>query len=231
MHPMSEVPITIEEVVTSNGSARTEEMRVRGDRLIAAVQALLREAAVRKITVKDRNGRTLLEFPLYAGFAGALLLGSWTALALIAAWFAEVSILIERDADMDAEGGTALGEAAGRAFGSVRSGAERATRAAGALAAQAADAVERMSAPRESAEPVIIEGEIVPVEQIAAEEAAEVEAGLVEAEMEAAEAAAVDAAEAEVAAAPRRCLALTKSGEQCKRTALPGSDYCSTHQA
>src|SRR5690606_6377291 len=35
---------------------------------------------------------------------------------------------------------------------------------------------------------------------------------------------------AETAAEPRQCAALTKSGTRCKRTAIAGSDYCSTHQ-
>jgi hypothetical protein len=64
---------------------------------VKTVQSLLREAVVRKITVKDRNGRTLIEIPLYAGAAGVFFLGWWSALLLIAAWFTEVSILIERE--------------------------------------------------------------------------------------------------------------------------------------
>jgi hypothetical protein len=64
--------------------------------LIKTVQSLLREAVVRKITVKDRNGRTLLEIPLYAGAMGVVLLGWWSALLLVAAWFTEVSIFVER---------------------------------------------------------------------------------------------------------------------------------------
>ena len=38
-------------------------------------------------------------------------------------------------------------------------------------------------------------------------------------------------AAAEAAVEPRRCAALTKSGERCKRNAVAGSDYCSTHQS
>jgi hypothetical protein len=75
----------------------SEELSVAGDQLVKTVQSLLREAVVRKITVKDRNGRTLIEIPLYAGAAGVFFLGWWSALLLIAAWFTEVSILIERE--------------------------------------------------------------------------------------------------------------------------------------
>jgi hypothetical protein len=84
---------------TQNGRKNrwSEELSVAGDQLVKTVQSLLREAVVRTITVKDRNGRTLIEIPLYAGAAGVLFLGWWSALLLIAAWFTEVSILIERE--------------------------------------------------------------------------------------------------------------------------------------
>lgn len=36
--------------------------------------------------------------------------------------------------------------------------------------------------------------------------------------------------EAEAEPEPQQCAALTKSGERCKRTALPGSEYCPTHR-
>ena len=107
----------------------TERISVAGSDLIKTVQSLLREAAVRKITIQDKTGRTLIEIPLYAGVLGVLFVGSWTVLALIAAWFAEVSILIERDTDADAEP-TVVGEAVERAAG----GAAEAARSAAATA-------------------------------------------------------------------------------------------------
>ncbi|MFO7681127.1 MAG: BMC domain-containing protein [Chloroflexota bacterium] len=36
--------------------------------------------------------------------------------------------------------------------------------------------------------------------------------------------------EAEAELEPQQCAALTKSGERCKRTAVPGSEYCPTHR-
>jgi hypothetical protein len=82
-----------------DGSGRkwTEEVTVASDQVVGKVQELLKEAAVRKITIKDDNGKKLLSIPLYAGVAGLLVFGPWSALALIAAWFAKVSILIERE--------------------------------------------------------------------------------------------------------------------------------------
>ena len=40
----------------------------------------------------------MLTIPMYAGIASLLVFGSWNAVALIAAWVAKFSIVIERDA-------------------------------------------------------------------------------------------------------------------------------------
>lgn len=195
---------TFEEELKQDARTATEQMSVAGSELIKTIQSLLREAAVRKITVQDKNGRTLVEFPLYAGVIGAFFVGSWTVLALIAAWFAEVSILIERDVASDGEP-SAAAEAVERAAGSVSSAASNlgatigsaigsAAHAAGEMARRAADSLEGRMADGEKAAEAIIQ---------AAEEAA---------------------------AEPARCIATTKSGTRCKRTALAGSEYCSTHK-
>jgi hypothetical protein len=195
----------------------TERISVAGGDLIKTVQALLREAAVRKITVQDKNGRTLIEIPLYAGIVGALLVGSWTVLALIAAWFAEVSILIERDVDSDADFGgepSVVGEKVERAATNVteavRSAASEAKSGLGAALGSAAHVAGDLA--RRAADS--LEGRMGHEDMAKAEEAAE----------------AIKAAAAEAAAEPNQCIALTKSGTRCKRTAMAGSEYCSTHQ-
>lgn len=208
---MTEQSIPVEEMKAAEGETFTDTISVRGDQLVKTVQALLREAAVRKITVIDKNGRTLVEFPLYAGIIGAFVIGSWTVLALIAAWFAEVSILIERDLESDSDEPTVLGEAAERAMSgvssTVSSTGENLTILVGDLARNASDLVRRAA---DSIEARMVE--LTP-----------------DAEPEA-PAPAKAAPVVETAVEPQQCVALTKSGARCKRTALAGSDYCSTHQ-
>lgn len=209
----------------------TERISVAGSDLIKTVQALLREAAVRKITVQDKNGRTLIEFPLYAGIVGAFFVGSWTVLALIAAWFAEVSILIERDPQSDgcpSVVGEAVERAVGGASESARSATESARSAAasaksglGAAIGGAAHAASDLA--RKAADS--LEGRMgreVPGDEIIGDE-------IIARAEEAAEAIKAAAAEA-TAAEPHQCAALTKSGTRCKRHAVAGSDFCSTHQ-
>jgi Domain of unknown function (DUF4342)/Helix-hairpin-helix domain len=96
---MSEESIPIdEEFVSQNGNGYKkweEQIHVTGDELVGKVQELIKEAAVRKITVKDESGKTLISIPLWSGIAGLLVFGAWSALALIAAWAANLSIIIE----------------------------------------------------------------------------------------------------------------------------------------
>ena len=76
----------------------TEQITVRGGDLGETLGRLAKEATVRKITVKSESGKTLLEIPLVLGVAGALIVGPWTAVLLVAAWLTRVSILIEYEA-------------------------------------------------------------------------------------------------------------------------------------
>ena len=101
----------------TTGQRWTEELSVRGSDLQGTLGRLGREAAVRKITLKNASGRTLAEFPLVLGAAGMLILGPWTAAVLVAAWLGRVSILIEYEeapATMD-EAMQALGGKADKA--------------------------------------------------------------------------------------------------------------------
>ncbi len=101
----------------------------------------------------------MLEIPLYAGVLGVAVLGYWSVLALIAAWFTEVSILIvregtpdeppvsDKEAAADKKAATeadavSVNEMAGKAGTALSDVIARASKAASELAARAADAVE-----------------------------------------------------------------------------------------
>jgi hypothetical protein len=100
---MNEEHIDVEEEATSEESKKEkktweEQIHVDSDEIVGKVQELIKEATVRKITIKDEKGKTLLSIPLYAGFASLVIFGPWNALALLAAWVAKFSIIIEREA-------------------------------------------------------------------------------------------------------------------------------------
>lgn len=78
------------------GADWTEEFVVAGEELVETVRELIHEANVRRIIVKNKEKRVLLEIPLVLGVAGIALFHVYSALALIAALVADCTITVER---------------------------------------------------------------------------------------------------------------------------------------
>lgn len=78
---------------------RREEHRVSGDRVISKLKELIHEGNVRHVVIKNEEGRTLIEFPVTVGVAGAVLLPVWAAVGAIAAIVSNCSIEVEREPD------------------------------------------------------------------------------------------------------------------------------------
>ena len=76
-----------------------DEIKVTGEKLKDKLKELVHEGNVRRVIVRNADGRTLLDFPLTAGLAGALLLPFWAAVAGIVALAKEFTIVVERDPD------------------------------------------------------------------------------------------------------------------------------------
>jgi len=74
-----------------------EEIKVTGGKLKSKLKELIREGNVRRIVIKNAKGRTLLDVPLTAGVAGAVLLPFWVAVGSIAALASDYTIELERD--------------------------------------------------------------------------------------------------------------------------------------
>jgi len=83
----------------SDRTTRTEEITINGDQLISTVKSLVRQGNIRRITIRNRDGKTLIEIPLTLGVVGALLLPTLAALGAIAALVTECDIVIERVED------------------------------------------------------------------------------------------------------------------------------------
>jgi hypothetical protein len=107
MSEAEEIKVEEEDVEGTNGKKEekitTEELVVKGEEVVESVKKLIKEAGVRRIVIKYKDGRTILEIPLVLGLAGIALLPVWSALALIAALVTECSILVER-AEKESEG-------------------------------------------------------------------------------------------------------------------------------
>lgn len=73
-----------------------DEIKVTSDKLKETLRRALHEGNVRRVIVRNAEGRTLLDMPLTAGIAGALLLPFWAAVTGIVALAKEFTIVIER---------------------------------------------------------------------------------------------------------------------------------------
>ena len=76
---------------------KTEEFKVNGEDLLKKVKALIAEGNVRRISVKNKEGKTVVELPLTIGVVGAALAPILAAVGAIAALVTECTIVVERE--------------------------------------------------------------------------------------------------------------------------------------
>lgn len=76
---------------------RTEEFKVNGEDLLKKVKAIINEGNVRRISVKNKENKTIVELPLTLGVVGAALVPPLAALGAIAALVTECTIVVERE--------------------------------------------------------------------------------------------------------------------------------------
>lgn len=76
-----------------------EEIKVSGDQLVQTVKKLAHEANIRRLIIKNEEGKTLLEIPLSFGAVGAILLPTIAALGALAALVTNCTIEIHKAAE------------------------------------------------------------------------------------------------------------------------------------
>ena len=79
-------------------NVRTEEHKVSGEGLVARVKELIREGNVRRIIIKNEDGRSIMEIPLTLGVVGAVMMPVFVALGAIAALAAHHTVVVEKEA-------------------------------------------------------------------------------------------------------------------------------------
>jgi hypothetical protein len=84
----------------SEKPGRVEEFVVSGDTVVSKIKELLHEGGIRRLSLQNEEGRTLIEVPLTLGLAGAvagtLIAPVWAAIGAIAALVAKLKIVVER---------------------------------------------------------------------------------------------------------------------------------------
>jgi hypothetical protein len=77
--------------------SHTEEFRVNGEELLARVKELIHAGNIRRVIIKDKDGKVLIEFPLTFGVVGFVLAPTLAAVGAVAALITEATIVVEKD--------------------------------------------------------------------------------------------------------------------------------------
>jgi hypothetical protein len=77
---------------------KSEEFQFSGDALLGKVKEILHAGNVRRLIVKNEEGRVIVDMPLTVGVVGTLLAPQLAALGAIAALLLRGTIVIEKDA-------------------------------------------------------------------------------------------------------------------------------------
>ncbi len=82
----------------SNEKVHTEEFQVNGEEIVAKIKELLHEGNIRRVIIKNEEGRTMIDIPLTFGVVGALVAPQLAAIGAIAALLAHGTIVVEKSA-------------------------------------------------------------------------------------------------------------------------------------
>jgi len=77
--------------------AKREDFKVNGETLVKKVKEIIKEGNVRKIMIKDKDDKVIMEFPLTFGVVGAVIAPVLAAIGALAALIGECTISVERD--------------------------------------------------------------------------------------------------------------------------------------
>ncbi|MEW6086656.1 MAG: DUF4342 domain-containing protein [Chloroflexota bacterium] len=75
---------------------RTEEFRVDGEELLRKIKSLINEGNIRRVIIKDKDGKVVFEIPLTFGVVGALVPPQLAAIGAIAALLSEATVVVEK---------------------------------------------------------------------------------------------------------------------------------------
>lgn len=79
----------------STKETREETFRVSGENLLKKIKELIAQGNVRHITIKDKNEKVIVEFPLTIGVVATAFLPVLAAIGALAALIGECTIAVE----------------------------------------------------------------------------------------------------------------------------------------
>lgn len=78
----------------------TETINSTGKNLLGVIKKLVHQGNIRKITIKTKEGRVLVEFPLTIGVLGAALAPLFMIVATLGVLISDLVIYVEKDKDI-----------------------------------------------------------------------------------------------------------------------------------
>jgi hypothetical protein len=80
----------------SEPKVRSEEFKIQGDMILNKIKELVQEGNIRRIIIKDEEGKSLIDIPLTAGIAGAIFAPKLAAIGAILAMTKHGTIVVEK---------------------------------------------------------------------------------------------------------------------------------------
>jgi len=83
----------------TESSFKSEEFQFSGDGLLSKIKEIIHAGNVRRVIIKNEEGRVLIDIPLTLGVVGTLLAPQLAAIGAIAALVLRGSIVIEKEVE------------------------------------------------------------------------------------------------------------------------------------
>ncbi len=83
----------------SDAKPRSEEFMFSGDTLLGKIKEIVHAGNIRRIVIKNEEGRVIIDIPLTVGVVGTLLAPQLAAIGAIAALVLRGTIVIEKDSE------------------------------------------------------------------------------------------------------------------------------------
>ena len=80
-----------------------EEFKISGSEIVDKVKDLIHQGNIRRITIKNEDGKNLLEIPLTLGLVGVALAPVLAAIGALAAIVGKVTVVVEKEDDKEDE--------------------------------------------------------------------------------------------------------------------------------
>jgi hypothetical protein len=80
----------------SDEQVKTEEFKIDGDQLVTKIKELIKEGNIRRVIIKNEEGRTMIELPLTLGVVGTIVAPQLAALGAIAVLIGHGTLVVEK---------------------------------------------------------------------------------------------------------------------------------------